>query len=276
MTAELSAVLRDALVANDAQSLVDPRTVPGRFSTLKMFASSPLHYLHAVQRGYDETLSMRIGSGAHAILFEQPYTVWTGKVRNGKVWDAFSAEHDGELILNGRELAEATAIADAIKADPIASKLLFAPDVALEKRIDWDWNGRAFRSTPDAASPTACIDLKCLRSAEPSRVMWQSLKMYYHAQAALYRRALNVTGSNIQTNYLVVVENKAPYPVTTLRFSEAAIDMGTRSLALWFEQMRICEDANSYPGYVQSIVDLELPGSDLDAFTFEEDNEDGD
>lgn len=272
---DLSAQLLDALAANDAPTFVDPRTVPVRFSTLKMFATSPMHYLHAVQRGYDETLSMRIGSGAHAILFDQPYTVWTGKVRNGKAWDAFADEHAGELILNSRELAEATAIANAIRADKLACDLLFAPGVAIEQRLDWDWNGRSFRSTPDAATRTTCVDLKCLRSAEPSKVMWQSLKMFYHAQAALYRHALNTKGCRIQDNYLVVVENKAPYPVTVMRFSDTAIDFGNRSVALWMEQLRACEAANSYPGYVQSIVDLELPGSDLDEFTFEEDDEDG-
>jgi hypothetical protein len=272
---DLSVQLRDVLAANDAPALIDPRTVPARFSTLKMFATSPLHYLHAVQRGYDETLSMRIGSGSHAVLFDQPYTVWTGKVRNGKAWDAFEAEHEGELILNARELGEALAIASAIRANPLASELLFAAGAVVEQRIDWEWNGREFRSTPDVVAGTACIDLKCLRSSEPSRVMWQSLKMFYHAQAALYRRALLATGRRIKDSYLVVVENKAPYPVTVLRFTDAAIDIGDRSCAIWLEQLRGCEAANHYPGYVQSIVDLDLPGSDLDAFTFEEDEEDG-
>jgi hypothetical protein len=265
LTGELAAEI-------ERNSVIDPRTVPVRFSTLKMFSISPAHYLHAVQRGYDETLSMRIGSGAHAILFGQPYTVWTGKTRNGKAWEAFEDEHAGELILNARELAEAHAIAESIRAHATAMRLLFT-DTKVETRIDWEWHGRDFRSTPDAASRIHCVDLKCLRSADPEKVLWQSAKMHYNAQAALYRRALNSTGASIKENYLVVVENKAPYPVTVLRFTDTALEQGDRSCALWMEQLRSCEDNNTYPGYVQTIVDLDMPSSGLDEFTFEEEEE---
>lgn len=269
---DLSSRLAMELAANDEDSKrIDPATVPLRFSTLKMFAQSPLHYWYAVQNGYDETLSMRIGSGAHAILFGQPYTVWTGKVRNGKAWDAFEADHAGELILNARELEQAQAIANSVRSHATASRLLFTPGTFVEQRIDWEWQGRKFRSTPDAANRTTCIDLKCLRSADPDKVMWQSSKMFYHAQAALYRRALNSTGHSIKENYLIVVENKPPHPVTVLRFTDTALEMGDRSCALWMEKLRNCEIGGVYPSYTQTIVDLELPGNGLDDFTFEED-----
>ncbi len=269
---DISTALRDELGRNSKPEPVDPASIPMRFSLLKLIAQSPLHLWWGCQRDYEETLSMRIGSGAHAILFGQPYTVWTGKVRNGKQWDAFVAEHEGELILNQRELEQAQDIAAAVRSHPIANRLLFTPGTVHEQRIDWEWNGRAFRSTPDAANRTTCIDLKCLRSADPDKVMWQSYKMYYHAQAALYRKALNSTGKhNIKDNYLVVVENKPPHPVTVLRFTETAIEAGERSLALWMEQLRACELSGTYPGYAQSIVDLEIPGDGLDGFTFEDD-----
>lgn len=269
---ELSTALSSELAANDqAARAVDPRTVPCRFSTLKLFAQSPLHYWHAVQCGYEETLSMRIGTGAHALLFDKPLTVWPGKTRNGKEWDAFKKAHAGETILNQRELAESDAMVASIRSHETAMRLLFT-GTKIETRLDWEYQGRAFRSTPDAAGRTHLVDLKCLRSAEPDRVMWQSSKMSYHAQAALYRRALNQTGEhNIGECYLVVVENKAPYPVTVLRFTESALEMGDRSCALWMEQLRACESAGTYPGYCQSIVDLELPGQD--AFLFEGDEE---
>jgi hypothetical protein len=270
MTADvigLSARLAAELAVN---SRVDPRTVPCRFSLLKQFSQSPLHYWHACQDRFEETLSMRLGSGAHAILFGQPYVVWTGKVRNGKAWDAFEAEHDGALILNQRELEQAQAMAASIRSHEQAMRLLFAPGTVHEQRIDWTFQGRAFRSTPDAASNSHIVDLKCLRSADPDKVMWQSRNMYYHAQAALYRECMNSVGADIRDNYLVVVENKAPYPVTVLRFTDNALDMGMRSVALWMERLRQCEASGIYPGYTQCVVDLDLPGDGLDGFTFAE------
>lgn len=253
---------------------VDPRSLPCRYSALKQFAQSPLHYWHAMQDTFEETLSMRIGSGAHAILFGTPYAVFTGKTRNGKVWEAFKAEHEpnGTLIMNRTELRRAEAIAGALRGNDLAMSILFGPGMVHEQRIDWAWNGRTYRSTPDGASRTVLADLKCLRSAKPDDVMWQSRKMAYHAQAAMYRRALNERGGSIEACHLVVVENKAPHPVTVLRFTETALEQGERSLALWDEQRRACEGSNEYPGYVQSIVDLDLPGDGMEGLVFSDDD----
>lgn len=273
---DLSAALRDELAANDEQSVSDPRDVPGRFSTLKQFEQSPLHYLHAVRSGYDETLSMRLGSGAHAISFGQPYVVWNGKVRNGKVWDAFEAKHAGELILNLSELDKAKRMAAALREHPVASRLLFGPGTLHESRIDWTWRGRAFRSTPDACTHTTLIDLKCLRSAEPDKVMWQSSKMFYHAQSWLYTKALNSIGRDIKEQFLVVVENKEPFPVSVFRFTPMALDRGMRACERWFEQMLHCEERGVYPGYSTTVVDLDVPGGSIDDFVFAEDEEQAD
>jgi hypothetical protein len=216
---------------------------------------------------------MKLGSGAHAMLFGQPFEVFAG-ARRGKVWDQFKADHAGELVLNGKEAAEARAMVEAIRGNALAMSLLFGPGMQHERRIDWTWNGRAYRSTPDAFGPRVLVDLKCLRSARPDDIMWQSRKMAYHAQAAMYRRCLREAGlSTVDDCYLVVVENSKPHPVTVLRFTPMALEQGERSLALWDEQRRACEDANEYPGYVQSIVDLDLPG-ESEPLIFGDDAED--
>jgi hypothetical protein len=253
--------------------VIDPRSLPCRYSALKQFSRSPLHYWHAMQGSYEESLSMRLGSGAHALLFDTPYVVWEGKTRNGKAWDSFKEAHEGVLILSQSELAKAEAMRDALRGNRLAMSVLFGPGMVHEQRIDWNWNGRAYRSTPDGASKTVLADLKCLRSAKPDDVMWQSKKAQYHAQAAMYRRALNERGASIGDCFLVVVENKPPHPVTVLRFTPMALEQGERSLVLWDEQRRACEDAGEFPGYCQSVVDLDLPG-DGDELIFGDDAED--
>jgi len=266
----ITAVLRDELAANDKPDLVDPAAVPLRYSTAKLIAQSPLHYWYATQQGsFEETLSTRLGSGTHAILFGTPYVTWHGR-RASKAWEAFEEEHSGEVILNQTEYTRAVTMAAAIRSHPIAYRLLFT-DTVIEQQINWEWQGRSWRSTPDAASRTACVDLKCLRSAEPDKVKWQSRNMAYHVQAAIYRRALNSTGKhNIKDNYLIVVENRAPHPVTVLRFTESAIEAGDRTAAGWLEQVLACEAQGFYPGYAQTIVDLELPMTD---FIFDDDQD---
>jgi hypothetical protein len=271
----LTGELSDELEQNSKPVHVDPRTVPARFSTLKQFSVSPLHYWHASQNEWEETLSMRLGSGAHAMLFDQPFAVYPGPVRNGKVWTAFEQEHAGQLILIRSEVTKAEAMAKALRSHSTAMRLLFT-GTQIETRIDWSWQGRAFRSTPDATGRTHLVDLKCLRSADPEAIKWQSRKMFYHCQAAMYRRALNSDGQHhIKECYLVVVENKAPHPVTVLRFTNTALEAGDRTTSAWLADLLACEARGSYPGYVETIVDLDLPVTESDlVFDDDEENED--
>jgi hypothetical protein len=158
----------------------------------------------------------------------------------------------------------------AIWSNARALALISNGDV--EKRIDWTWQDRAFRSTPDVAGRTHLVDLKCLKSAEPERVMWQSRKLFYNVQASIYRRALASNGRDIKECYLVVVENTAPHPVTVFQFTDTALEQGDKTSALWMEKLRSCEAHNSYPGYVQTVVDLDLPRDE--EFIFAEDSSD--
>jgi len=223
----------------------------------------------------DDSLARRIGSGTHALTFGTPeVVVYPGKVRRGKEWDAFLATHTGCCILNKREHDQASAIADAIKRNEVASRLLFTPGVIRERRLDWEWMGRQCRSTPDARHFRTLVELKSCRSSQPEVFTRDAERMGYHAQLAFYRRAIEtVTGVRPQDIYIVAVEQKAPYAVTVFRLTERALEQGERLVRLWFEQLLACEAAQQWPEYSHSIVDFDLLDRD-DAFRIEIDGED--
>ena len=268
-----SSKLAAMLDENDrAAKYIDPRDVPVRFSTLKQFARSPAHYWHACQLGGDETLAMRLGSGAHALLFGKPIATWGGKVRNGKAWDAFKAQHDGTTILNQREAAEARDIADAVRSNELAARLL--NDVITEQTLHWTWQGRKCRSTPDARSTYTVVELKTTKCADPDRFSRDAMWRHYHAQLAFYLDAVREAGLGAPREaYIVAVESSPPYPVTVLRLTERAIDQGRRMCRLWFEQLLACEAANQWPGYAQSIVDFDVPDPDVEVMFGDGDDE---
>jgi hypothetical protein len=247
--------------------LLDPRAVRVRFSALKHMARSPLHYLDAVQTDRGDTLAMRRGRGVHAMVLGEPVVKFTGKVRSGKAWQAFAAEHEGSEILNEREWHEAAGIARAIRSqNPEASRLLLDGTV-LEGHIEWEWLGRTCSSRPDARGVSHIADLKTTQCSDPERFRWDAKKRGYHAQLAFYGLAVkHLTGVEPTELWAIAVESKRPYAVTKFRLTDNARLAGEKMCRAWFERLLLCEASNCWPGYTDGTVDLDVQEeSDPDA-----------
>ncbi len=225
-----------------------------RFTRLKLIAKSPAHYAWSLTEDMEETLSMRLGSGCHAIAFGTPFVVFTGKKRAGKEWEAFEIEHAGKLILNATEHRKAQAMADALRRDPVASSLLFAPGTIHEQLIEWDWNGRPCRSTPDARRPGVVIDLKSCRDASPRKLRYQARDLSYHAQVGFYSKAVETICEPVRERYLVAIESTEPFPVTVLHVGQADIDEGLRLCDRWRAQLEACEASDRWPAYASGVL----------------------
>lgn len=273
-TTEMTAELRDELASNERRS-VDPRSLPLRFHWLRAMAQSPAHALEAAQDQRPDTLALRLGSGTHAIMFDKPIAVWTGKVRNGKVWDAFRDSHAGSVILNRKEHAKALAIANSLRRSDTAMRLLASPGVLRESTIEWTWNGRKCQSTPDARSPYSVVELKTARSSEPGRFARDATFRGYHAQLAWYRLAIEATvGVKPPDAYIVAVESAPPHTVTVLRLTPRALERGEQLVRTWFERVLVSESSNDWPGYCESVADFDVPDDEVELVFGDDDAED--
>lgn len=239
----------------------DTRDQPLRYSVLKAMKQSPRHALHQALRQSDgPSLALRLGSGCHGMTFGTPEVVqYNGKQRRGKDWEAFQEAHPGAVILNAKEYAKAKGMADSIAANEVARRVLFAPNVIREQRIDWEWNGRKWRSTPDAQMFRVLAELKTTRCADPA-VFWRdALRLSYHCQLALYRRAIEQTTSvRPQSVYLFAVESVAPYVVTPFKLSERSLEHGDMLAKRWHEQFLKCEATGKWPGYTDGVEELDV------------------
>jgi hypothetical protein len=247
---------------------IDPRTVPVRFSNLKRMAQSPLHYWDAVQSETESTPSMRIGTLAHSLLFpgSAKYLVWDSQ-RRGNDWKEFRANHSGPIFTKS-EVDKAIPIAEAIAKHRDAAPLLVGN---CEKTINWSWNGRKCRSTPDVWSATHIPDVKTARTSKPDAFMRSASWMAYHAQLAFYDMAVGTHAKQLdrwRDLYIIAVESKRPYPVTVLKLTDRARQEGEKLCRLWFEQLLACEADNSWPGYAQSVVDFDIAPMDEGEFIF--------
>jgi hypothetical protein len=231
--------------------------VPIRFSHLKQMAQSPAHVLDAMADAVDETLSMRIGSGAHAILLGKPWAVYSG-IRRGKAWDEFQAANEGSCLLNEAEYDHASRMVDAIRSHSRARELLAG--LELETTLDGEYLGRKTSGTPDAFGAEFVVELKSTRCANPERFVRDGTWRHYHAQLAWYRELIGCArGTRPERAFIVAVENRRPYCVTVFELTRAALERGERSCRLWMERLLVCESEGRWPGYIETdaVFDVE-------------------
>ncbi len=241
--ASLSSDLADELAANEKERVViDPRTVPARFSRLKHFSASPLHYWQAVQDDKDDTIAMRFGRGVHALVLGTPVIRFPGKTRQGKMWEAFKERHADKEILSGKEWDRANGMVDAIRRHSLANEALFA-GTTLEETIEWEFNGKACTSRPDARCGTdRNVDLKTTKCAEPRKFERDAMWRGYHAQFSYYGRAIKECfGAFPKESLCVAVESVKPFAITVLELTPGALVEGEKCWRLWFERVQQCE-----------------------------------
>lgn len=231
----------------------DPILAPVRFSNLRHMSRSPLHYRSNILLPRAQSALMRFGKLCHCLVLGGEVVVWDHD-RRGKDWKQFEAENDGAFIVTRAEHDRAYDVAEAVKNHHRAAELL---DGDRELTIPWAIGDRACLSHLDVLGRDV-VELKVCSTTQPDRLRRACLGMSYHGQLGFYSDAAAFIGREPRGHYIVGVEPQPPYAVTVLRVTPRAIDAGKRLCRLWLEQLRTCEDSDSWPGYVQTDVDLDI------------------
>jgi hypothetical protein len=257
----LSGELAVTIAANEAErSIVDPRTIPVRFSRLKHMSASAAHYWQACQDDNDDTIAMRFGRGFHALCLGTPVHRWTGKNRSSNDYKAFIKENPGVEVLTAKEWDTAHRMFESIQRHATARELLFGAGSVLEETIEWQFQGRQCTSRPDARRGTELlVDLKSTVCSEPGKFNRDAMFRGYHSQFSFYGHAMHkALGAFPAQSFCVAVEKKKPHVVTVLELPKETIEEGAKAWRLWWEQLMACEAANVWPGYTEAIVQLEV------------------
>lgn len=263
---------------NERAPLVDPRTLPVRFTRLKSLALSAAHYLHACQEEDLDSVAIRMGAAFHASLFENRDVLRYPGRRQGKAWERFAAaaRERNAVVLNGAEYTVAIGMIDALRRHERAMELLF-DGTTREHTIVWTRPDREqpCRATPDAFAPNRSVELKSARCTEPKWFMREALKRFYHAQLSWYDDGLEYElGTRPAESYIVACENAAPFNVTVFRLPAETREVAARLCRKWWERLLAAETNNYYGGYAEADVDLELPANELiEQISFEADGE---
>lgn len=242
------------------------------FTHLKKLSLSGRQYLAAVNEPSEPTSQMLLGTCVHFLVLGQrtggkPIVRFDGERRSGKKWDEFAAANDGAEILTAPEWAKAEAIANAVKADPVARARL--DGARFETPLSWEEDGlKLSTSGVDIFTALAALgDLKTTPSTHPDTFTRHAFRMLYPQQLAFYRRGARANGLDVSGGLFVLgVETRSPFEVVDLELTEAMIDFADRTVSLWLEKLHVYIDAcpapRSYaewPGYAQSPIPWDVP-----------------
>lgn len=233
-------------------------TEPVRFSRLKRIGQSPAHYAANAEYSSD---ALELGNAADAAILGGTVVAYPGAVRRGKEWEQWQKDQNPAAILVTKAQAAATeGMVKAVQRHPEAMRLL---DGVRRETLYWTRNGRSCRGTPDVRTDAFLTDLKTGETSDPRRFGWKVRDYCYHGQLAWYRDGIERCGLPVpEETYIVAVEQKPPHVVTVFKLTDHLLDMGLRLCTTWFEHLRLCEESGRFPGYSESVVELDLPDPD--------------
>lgn len=250
---------------------------PGHnWSLIKAMDDSALAYHHALTNPREDTAALALGRVVHSLVFEPEtldtdYAVFDGPARRGKEWEAFKAANEGRTIFKTDEIAEARAMAAAIRANPLVQPYLKAAG-QFERVVSWTdpATGLFAKAKMDWIIPSQriLIDLKTTKSIAPRRFAADVARYKYHGQMAHYSNGCEYgLGWRPDRVILIAVEKSAPYDVAVYEMDDAGKECGKELAATLLGRIKWCEERNVWPGAqfdwdTRTLTEttLELPG----------------
>jgi hypothetical protein len=233
----------------------------------------PARYRHQADTGTVETKrafdlghavhTWTLGNGPDVVLFP-------GTGKNPEAWQkeddktaVANLRAAGKVPLRPADYAAAEAMVAAVKAHPLAKKLLATGKP--ERTLIWrdPATGVMCRAKTDWLRWAGIVDLKTAESADAEALSKASYNHGYAIQAPFYLRGFRDRFPNAPEPFFVhiAVEKTPPYLVHVNQLTERAMAWGDRQVSQALEIYRDCTAAGQWPGYpLDEITDIDLPG----------------
>lgn len=209
--------------------------------------------------------SMVLGTGPAIAVIPDDVLASNGAVSTKAAKEFIAdARAKGEVPLKAEENAQVVAMADAIRDNPDAVRLLAAGTP--EQAIVWDDGDVQRRCKLDVLPEPSqhrmvAADYKTTERADKESFTRSVINYGYHQQAAWYLEALAAVGISSDAGFAFVVQEKTePYPVVVYELDEDLLAIGAELNAQAVELFRQCRDTDTWPGYPEGITVLSAPG----------------
>jgi hypothetical protein len=232
----------------------------------------PARYRHQADTGTVEVKrEFDVGHAVHTlVLGSGPGLVrvdaeeWRSKAVKDEV-AAIRAE--GKVPLRSSDYDAAVAMTAAVRAHPIAAKLLSDDRTGggwAERTLLWvDNDGVMCRAKVDWLRRDGMVDLKTTQDASADALSKSAHNYGYAIQAAFYARGFRAVDGPFGPDPFFVhiaVEKTPPYLVHVNQLTERAMAYGDRKVSEALQIYRDCSAAGVWPGYPDDeITDIDLP-----------------
>ncbi len=211
------------------------------FSSLKQFGKSPAHFVGYKKRIFKQSAPMRRGWLTHLLTLEpdklSELVVLDVATRANKAYKEAALSHPkgDEGVFTTREVQEAQKLADAVRAHPLAYKLI-SEAVELEKHLHWQMDGVNFHGFADVIGKDYVADLK-ITDNEPKKMQRWVMDNLYHMQLAMYKEAV-FPGEHVPS-YLISCDPNAPHGVVVYELSREMMREGINQARLEITMFKV-------------------------------------
>lgn len=241
-------------------------------SGLDELSKSPAHYHSWVAGAHGKSgAALRFGQALHCAILTpglcasryvaEPDFGDCRKKENKALRDEWLAEHGDKVRISDDDYWTIEGIQKSIQSHPIASKLL--RDGSSEVSLSWvdEVTGVRCKARVDYWVPSKhlAIDLKTTSDASPDAFARSIYNYRYHVQEAFYRRGFEACGEQIDAFVFLAVEKVPPFALAVYMLDSNAVNAGLNVAVRDMTTLAKCLSTNTWPGYSDHIVTLELP-----------------
>ena len=245
--------------------------LPGvRAGDMAKMAKSPLHYRTATTGDSDSsTSSQQQNQAIHAMIlepenFERQFSVYAGKVRNGKQFDAHCEAWPGTTVLLESWMPDIERTARAVRNDP-RTQGAFTGQGWSEVAFAWtdpatglDCKARLDRMLLTGPNEVQIIDCKAI-GTDLRDISRRVSERQWHVQAAHQIAGVLAHNPDLSVTYRwCCYETAAPYDVVMVRPADSALDMGEQTRQELLARITECQERDHWPGRHEGEVDVDV------------------
>lgn len=208
------------------------------------------------------TDAMVMGSAFHKLVlepdgFESEFAVCPTVDRRTKAgkeaWAAFQTDSGGKTVLMEWMYAQVSAMAEAVKAHPMARFLTTDGEVETSIYYKDDLTGIECKVRPDIIvrdkHGRIIVDLKSCVSAATEDFRRQAINMGYDMQAAMYREGVKAETGEECRFIFVAVEKEPPYLINIINCDELFLKRGYDVYRQYIGMYKKCSESGDWYGH---------------------------